>query len=122
VLLVAPTAHGTQVNNDLAWILLAFAIFNTYMLLFSVRVNMAVMAVFLTLEITEVVLFVGNFANNASIVKTGGYIGVLTALVAWYASAAGVINGMAGSALLWVGNPLGTGRGVGARGILPSTR
>jgi uncharacterized protein len=122
VVLVAPKAHGTQVDNDLAWILLAFAIFNTYMLLFSMRVNMAVMAVFLTLEITEVVLFVGNFANNASIVKTGGYIGVLTALVAWYASAAGVINGMAGNALLWVGNPLGTGRGVGARSILPGTR
>jgi uncharacterized protein len=40
------------------------------------------------------VLFIGNFAGNSNIVKVGGYIGVLTAVVAWYTSAAGVINGM----------------------------
>ena len=34
-------------------------------------------------------------------------MGVLTALVAWYTSAAGVINGMRGSALLPVGKPFG---------------
>src|SRR5213075_3127899 len=33
VLLVAPKASASQVDNDLAWILLAFAIFNAYMLL-----------------------------------------------------------------------------------------
>src|SRR5437660_468204 len=47
VLLVAPDAkNATQVNNDLGWILLAFAIFNTYMLLWSSQVNAAVFAVF----------------------------------------------------------------------------
>ena len=48
-------------------------------------------------------------ADNASssIVKVGGYVGVVTALVAWYASAAGVINGMRGSALVPVGKPFG---------------
>ena len=33
-------------------------------------------------------------------------IGVVTALVAWYTSAAGVINGMKGSIVLPVGKPL----------------
>ena len=28
--------------------------------------------------------------------KVGGYVGVVTAAVAWYASAAGVANGMGG--------------------------
>ena len=46
-------------------------------------------------------------AASSSIVKVGGYVGVLTALVAWYTSAAGVINGMRGSALLPVGKPFG---------------
>ena len=59
-------------------------------------VNTAVFAVFLTLEATEIVLFIGNFAANTNIVKIGGYVGILTALCAWYASAAGVGNGMAG--------------------------
>ena len=107
-LLVAPkAASASAAGHDVAWILLAFAIFNTYMLLWSTQVNMAVFGVFLTLEATEIILFIGNFAGNASIVKIGGYVGVLTALVAWYTSAAGVINGMRGTPLLPVGKPFG---------------
>lgn len=109
-LLVAPkAASASAAGHDVAWILLAFAIFNTYMLLWSTQVNMAVFGVFLTLEITEIVLFLGNFAGNTNLVKIGGYFGVLTALVAWYASAAGVINGMKGRAVVPVGRPFGGG-------------
>jgi hypothetical protein len=105
-LLVAPAA-GAKAGKDVAWILLAFAIFNTYMMLWSTQVNMAVFAVFLTLELTEIILFIGNFAGNTSIVKFGGYVGVLTALCAWYTSSAGVINGMRGTPFLPVGKPFG---------------
>lgn len=104
-LLVAPKA-GAAAGKDLGWILLAFAIFNTYMLIFSTQVNAAVFAVFLTLEVTEILLFIGNFGGNANVIKIGGYVGVLTALAAWYASAAGVINGMKGSVVWPVGTPL----------------
>ena len=106
VLLVAPKATAAQVGNDLGWILLAFAIFNLYMLLWSTQVNMAVLAVFLTLQITEVVLFIGNFSGSTSTIKLGGYIGILTAICAWYTSAAGVINGMTGDVVLSVGAPM----------------
>jgi succinate-acetate transporter protein len=112
--LVAPHATGSQVANDLGWILLAFAIFNTYMMFFASQVNSAVLAVFVTLEITEVVLFIGNFSDNTSIIKIGGYIGVLTAVCAWYASAAGVINGITGDAVLKVGRPIAMRRGATA--------
>lgn len=105
-LLVAPTA-GAKAGKDVGWILLAFAIFNTYMLLWSTTVNTAVFGVFLTLELTEIILFIGNFANSTGLVKFGGYVGVLTALVAWYTSAAGVINGMRTTPFLPVGKPLG---------------
>src|ERR1700691_3850645 len=107
-LLVAPhAASATAANHDLGWILLAFAIFNAYMLLMSTQVNMAVFGVFLTLELTEIVLFVGSFAGNTDVVKAGGYLGVITALVAWYTSPAGVSNGIAGSRIkLPVGRPL----------------
>ena len=106
-LLVAPHATTAQIGKDEAWILLAWAIFNTYMLLLSTQVNAAVFGVFLTLEITEIVLFIGGFTANASIVKAGGYIGVVTAVVAWYTSAAGVSNGIGGSKIkLPVGKPL----------------
>ena len=105
---VAPhAASASAADHDLGWILLAFAIFNTYMLIMSTAVNMAVFGVFLTLELTEIVLVIGNFSGTSGIVKVGGYLGVLTALVAWYTSAAGVSAGIAGNRLLLpVGRPL----------------
>jgi len=99
-------AGSPAVGKDIAWILLAFAIFNTYMLVWSAALNMAVFMVFLTLELTEIVLFVGGFAANTSIIKVGGYLGIITALVAWYTSAAGVISGMSGRPVLPVGRAL----------------
>jgi uncharacterized protein len=100
------TAYGAATGKDLAWILLAFAIFNTYMLICSMQLNVAIFGVFLTLEATEILLFIGGFAANANIIKIGGFVGVLTALVAWYTSAAGVLTGMAGRPVLPVGKPL----------------
>ncbi|HEX4831379.1 MAG TPA: acetate uptake transporter [Trebonia sp.] len=104
-LLVLPgiKANGAVVAHDEAWILLAFAIFNTYMLLMSAQVSLAVFGVFLTLELTEIVLVIGNFAGNADIVQVGGYVGIVTALVAWYTSMAGVAAGIAGRIKLPVG-------------------
>jgi len=104
-------ATVAALNHDLAWILLAFAIFNTYMLILSAQVNMAIFGVFLTLEITEIILCIGNFNAGAALnptttIKIGGYVGLLTALVAWYASAAGVSNGVAGKVRFPVGRPL----------------
>jgi uncharacterized protein len=106
--------EGLKVDRDLAWILLAFAIFNTYMLIISSQVNVAVFLVFLTLELTEIFLFIGLFTtktpvlppNTAGLITVGGFIGIVTALVAWYTSAAGVMNGIAGRAVFPVGKPL----------------
>jgi succinate-acetate transporter protein len=106
-LLVAPKAASpAAANHDVAWILLTFAIINTYLLILSTQVNMAVFLVFLTLEITEIILFIGNFAGSTGTVKLGGYLGLVTALVAFYASAAGVSNGLAGKLRFPVGRPL----------------
>lgn len=105
-LLVGAKATPEQEANDLGWILLAFAIFNLYMLVASTRVNGAIFAVFLTLQVTEVILFIGEFTGSDTIGMIGGYVGILTALVAWYASFAGVLNGVTGRTTLKVGGPL----------------
>jgi uncharacterized protein len=109
---VAPTTKGLEANRDLGWILLAFAIFNTYMLIISTQLNVAVFTVFLTLELTEIFLFIGQFTITTSdggtdtMIKIGGIIGVITALAAWYASAALVMNGVKNKQVFPVGKPL----------------
>jgi uncharacterized protein len=106
----APATAASALNKDLGWILVAFAIFNAYMLLMSTQVNLAVFTVFLTLEATEIIDAIGKFHQGAAaftgILQVGGYVGMLTALAAWYASAAGVANGIGGRLRLPVGKPL----------------
>ena len=68
--------------------------------------NLAVFAVFLTLELTEIFLVIGNFTSSPGWTQLGGYIGIVTALVAWYTSAAGVANGLNGKLRFPVGRPL----------------
>ena len=101
----------TDVPNALAWFLMAFAIFNFYMLLWSTRINMAVFTVFLTLQITEVLLVIGFFREahghpNNWILHAGGWVGIITAAAAWYTSAAGVVNGMSPLPVVPVGTPM----------------
>ena len=56
----------------------------------------------------EILLSWGGFAANITIIHWGGYIGVVTAAVAWYASAGLVIRGMRGGRdLLPLGKPFG---------------
>jgi uncharacterized protein len=97
------------VFNALAWFLFAFAVFNFYMLIASMRVNTAVFAVFLTLQITEVLLVIGFFnishGGTQWWLHAGGWAGIVTAAVAWYTSAAGVMNGVSGRAVFPVGRP-----------------
>jgi succinate-acetate transporter protein len=99
-----------QLHNALAWFLVAFAIFNTYMLLWASRQSLATFAVFLTLEVTEILLVIGFFlvAHGKSDfwLHAGGWSGIVTAAVAWYTSAAGVINGMSPKQIIPVGKAL----------------
>jgi uncharacterized protein len=92
--------------DDLGWILLAFAIVNSYMLLWSIQVNEAVLAVLLTMQVTEIILCIGFFTQSTGVINVGGYLGVITAICAWYASAATLINEMVGRAVLAVGGPM----------------
>jgi uncharacterized protein len=109
VLLLNGKVPAGDVSKDLGWFLLSFAIFNTYMLFWSARVNMSVFLVFLTLEITEILLFIGNFKGDMAgtgLVALGGYVGIITAFVAWYGSAAVVANSMRVKPILPVGKPI----------------
>ncbi|HVC86142.1 MAG TPA: GPR1/FUN34/YaaH family transporter, partial [Gaiellaceae bacterium] len=55
-------------------------------------VSGAVLLVFVLLTITFVLLAIGDSGAHTGVTHWGGYIGVATAIAAWYASFAAVIN------------------------------
>jgi succinate-acetate transporter protein len=78
----------------------AWAIFTTYMFVASLRTTGAVALVFFLLAITFVLLGIGNSGGHETVVHWGGYIGLLTAIAAWYASFAAVTNSTFGRTVL----------------------
>lgn len=72
--------------------LLAWTIFTVYMTVVTARISGLLFALFSILLVTFVVLTIGAFASAPTITYIGGYLGLVTAFVAWYASFAGVLN------------------------------
>ena len=66
----------------------------------SFRVSVAVMLVFALLAPTFIVLGIGNAAGNSTIIHIGGWLGIATAIAAWYASFASVTNKTFGRVVL----------------------
>jgi uncharacterized protein len=99
---VAPGLPTAREHEAAGLFLLAWTIFTAYMLLASFRTTMVLSAVFTVLFATFLMLTIGYLAAppNATVIKAGGWLGLVTALLAWYASAAGVTNAT------WGGTPL----------------
>ncbi|HEY7042075.1 MAG TPA: acetate uptake transporter [Nocardioidaceae bacterium] len=72
--------------------LLAWAIFTGYMSVAATRVSGAVLVVFVLLTLTYLVLAIGEYATSDGWHHLGGWLGLITALAAWYASFAGVTS------------------------------
>jgi succinate-acetate transporter protein len=83
-------ASADDAAHGVGWYLLIWGIFTLYMTVAALRVSGAVLAVFVLLTLTLFVLAWGEFATSTGIHKFGGYLGLLTAVAAWYASFAGV--------------------------------
>jgi uncharacterized protein len=88
----------TEVFSGLGLYLWMWGIFTAYMFIASLRTTGIVALVFLLLAITFFILGIGNsaLAGTTSVtngtIKLGGYFGIVTAIAAWYASFAAVIN------------------------------
>jgi len=80
--------------------LIAWGIFTAYMFVASLRTTAAIAAVFGLLTVTFILLGIGDAGGNESITKLGGYVGLATALAAWYASFAVVTNSTFGRTML----------------------
>jgi uncharacterized protein len=72
--------------------LLAWTIFTAFMTIGTLRANGALVAVFSSLTVTFLLLTLAEYFESTGLTKIGGYFGLLTALLAWYTAAAGVLN------------------------------
>jgi succinate-acetate transporter protein len=78
-----------------------WAIFTTYMFFASLRTTGAVALVFLLLAITFILLAWGDLGGgHMGITHAGGGFGLATAIAAWYASFAAVLNSTFGRVVL----------------------
>ncbi len=82
--------------------LLAWTIFTFYMWIGSFGTNKALLVTFTLLLVAFILLTVGA-TGNPTAHTLGGYVGILTAIAAWYASAAGIWNAVFGRVVLPVG-------------------
>lgn len=83
---------GPNAAAATALYLLAWGIFTAYMTVAAMRVNVAVLSVFVFLTLTFFVLAIADFTGSVATGQAGGWLGLITAVLAWYASFAGVTN------------------------------
>ena len=91
------------------WFIIAWGIFTAYMWIASFGTSRSVMIVFLLLTATFLLLGIGDLLGSGLVRHIGGYVGIATAIAAWYASAADVINDTFGRTVLPVGEPIAGG-------------
>jgi succinate-acetate transporter protein len=96
----AGDASAADLNNAVGTYLLVWTIFTVYMFVASMRTSGAIMGVFALLALTFLFLTIGKYADSAGWTKVGGWLGLATAVVAWYTSFAGVLNATAKRSVL----------------------
>jgi len=83
---IAPVLH-----QALGVYLLGWTIFTGLMFIGTIRLNGALIAVFGLLFLAFLFLTIGELGPSTGAHQIGGYLGVLTAIAAWYTALAGVL-------------------------------
>jgi len=93
-----PTAGVNDFNNAFGFFFMGWFIFTTVLLLCTLRSTVAFFFLFFTLDMAFLFLGVGHLQASdkgkpdASLVKAGGYFGLLAAFAAWYNALAGIAD------------------------------
>lgn len=92
------TSQVNDFNNAFGFFLAGWFIFTTILLLCTLRSTVAFFLLFFTLDLAFLFLAVGHLQGdakgnyNVSLVKAGGYFGLLAAFLAWYNALAGIAD------------------------------
>lgn len=106
--------HGTVPAAFIGWYLFLWGVFTLYMWVATWRASRALQCVFLSLWLTFFMLAGSEWTGFVWLHHFGGYLGLITALLAFYLSAAEIINETHGHTVL----PTGT---VASMSAIPLT-
>ena len=91
--LAAALVKEGSLATALGVFLLGWTIFTVLMFLATLRSNLALMGVFFFLSLTFLALTIGWLAGPSTAwIQIGGWLGIITALIAWYTALAGVLG------------------------------
>lgn len=90
-------------ESALAWYLLAWGVFTALMFVGTLKINRSLQTVFLSLTVLFVLLAIGKWTDNATIIKVAGWEGIFVGLSAVYGSIAQIWNELYGRVVLPIG-------------------
>lgn len=93
------------IPNDTAFgfFFLGWTIFTAIMLIGTLRSNFALIGVFFFLFLTFLALTIGELGGGSTFGVIGGWLGIITAIVAWYTALAGLLTTVKAPFLLPIG-------------------
>eukprot|EP01127_Copromyxa_protea_P013815 TRINITY_DN3747_c0_g1_i2.p1 TRINITY_DN3747_c0_g1~~TRINITY_DN3747_c0_g1_i2.p1 ORF type:complete len:241 (-),score=22.65 TRINITY_DN3747_c0_g1_i2:52-774(-) len=100
---LVPTIPADQKRWYMGLYLLVWTIFTSYLTVAAFKVSRVVSIIFMFLIVTFILLTAGAFSENHEVTQAGGFFGLACAAVAYYGSAAVVINSTWNRTILPVG-------------------
>jgi succinate-acetate transporter protein len=92
---------------DVAWYLLGWTIVTGILLIGTFRLNYGLVVVFALLFLTFLLLCIGAFSASDSTNHIGGYVGIVTAIAAYYMALAGILKAVSGGKIALPVGPIG---------------
>ncbi len=87
------TALGSALHPALGLFFLCWTIFTAILLLSSLRMNIAMVIILALLFLSYLLLTIGELTGGSAIIlMIGGWLAIVTGLVAWYTAFAGLLN------------------------------
>ena len=96
----ADIPDATDRETAVGWYLIGWGLFTLVLWVASLQTTAALALLFTLLAVTFFLLGIGDVAHNDGLTTIGGYLGLATAAVAWYACLVGVSASTFGRAVL----------------------
>ncbi len=81
-----------ELQSAIGFYLIGWFIFTFLLVLCTMKSTVAFCALFAFLDLTFLMLAIGEFQNSVNCTKAGGVLGIITAFIGWYNAFAGISN------------------------------